>query len=326
MVRVLVIDFMALFARSYHGLIKTGMLNSQGIGTWAIFGFIKALLENVNSFQPQFVVCAEEGGSSFRKTWSQDYKAGRGKQETEFFNQKNILLTALEEVGIPILRVSGYEADDLIYSLTKNTFAYQGLNRDEAYVLENPVEELKIRVLTVDQDLLALVKPNCEVLVWKSNKTECLYQTDEDVLKGYGFLPHQITDMKALTGDKSDNISGVKGFGEVAAKKFFTFYSSLKEAHLDNFSKLTPRHQTLLLDNISSIEQSYSLAKMYDIPNSALILYEMVRREPNIFIDVLEFRSLASQLRYPSWTPVTFKYGFKPTSSSSTAATPAVSP
>lgn len=309
--RILLVDTMALFSRSYFGLLKTNMRSSQGIGTWAVYGFLKALFEQIGSYRPDFVICADEGGKGFRKTWSPEYKSGRGPSDPELINQKNFLMAGLEELGIPVIRQVGYEADDIICSITKNQLAYK--SETEAWVL--PASELHFRILTVDQDLLALVKPgDVELLLWKSDKSETLFTTNEDVVVNskMGVLPHQITDYKALVGDSSDNIAGLKGFGPAAALKFFAAYDSLREAKNDGFSKLSPRHQKLILDNTSQIELSYALAKLYDIPNSALVLYNMNSDwEPNVFLNVLEFRSFLSQFQNPLWKSVTFLYGVK---------------
>lgn len=297
---VLVIDFQALFHRSYCALEKQAMHNSKGTYTFGVFGFLKTMFEQIRLFNADLVLVCDEGGSLFRKDWYADYKVGRSVPNEDRQKQKHFLRSGLEELKIPRLRESSYEADDLIATVIKTPIILHSPQYQGGVRVIDPCS-VKYRVVTVDQDLLALVGENCEVLVWKGHNKTHLYSTPSDVQETYGFHPNQITEMKALVGDKSDNIPGVRGFGEKAAKTFFEKYKTLKDGYEDDFKALSARHQGLLQENADLIATSYSLAKLYPVTNYRLEFKVSSIVYPKVFLDELEFKSLSKSLMNPTW-------------------------
>jgi 5'-3' exonuclease len=211
MKRLLLVDHAALLHRCRNALLRTGRkyTTSTGIPTTGIFSYLTALLSIIDNLRPSHVVVCFDAGSNARKTESSDYKANRGTLESDFLAENRILLNeALYALGIESIGIRGWEADDILYTLSH--VAQFGKERFDEVV-----------IATVDQDLLQTVTSKTKVLLWNSAKKQVLMDVD-GVIEKWGCEPDDIRFIKALSGDSSDNIKGVKGIGRKTAIKIFT--------------------------------------------------------------------------------------------------------
>ncbi|OOV28393.1 DNA polymerase I [Candidatus Synechococcus spongiarum LMB bulk15M] len=217
---LLLVDGHSLAFRSYYALAKRngGLSTSSGIPTSVTHGFLKALLETAQDLQPQGVVIAfDTGQPTFRHQLDTAYKANRGDAPEEFHQDVHNLQHLLQEtLRLPVCIAPGFEADDVI-----------------AAVAGHAVEQSwRVRILSGDRDLFQLVDDRKDVA--------CLYMgggpyggqgislvNEAAVRQKLGVAPHQVVDFKALTGDSSDNIPGVRGIGPKTATTLLAEYGDL---------------------------------------------------------------------------------------------------
>jgi DNA polymerase-1 len=245
-------DGTALVYRAFYALPQ--MTNSEGVPTNAVFGLAKMLSKFLREHIKEgdsviFVLDSKE--KTFRHTLFEDYKANRKPTPPEMVEQLPYVERFVKALNIPLLKGTGYEADDVIATLVKK----YSPKFDRVYVI------------TGDKDLLQLVGGNVRVLRFSSMGVTDLKEYDENtVVKKYELKPSQIGDYLALVGDKSDNVPGVKGIGNKSAVKLLKTYGSLDEiyAHLEEIQQ---RYSTLLKNGKDSAILSRKLVELsYDVP------------------------------------------------------------
>jgi DNA polymerase-1 len=195
-----------------------------------------------------------KGGSTYRRELYEKYKAHRPETPEPLLRQINLVGELIEGFGIKLVRMPGYEADDVIATLAKRFEKEKGL-----------LEISEINVVTSDKDLLQLVNEN--ISVWRIEKgvTDIRKYTVRDVYERYGVYPHQIVDYLALVGDASDNIPGVPGIGEKTAVKILQDFGSVENA-LKNQNKLPGKIREKLLGYYEDYELSRKLVELnYEI-------------------------------------------------------------
>lgn len=281
------IDGHALAYRTYFAILKGGqhLMTTKGEITTGIYGFTSVLLRLLDQEQPEFLAVAFDTGRTFRNDLFADYKATRAKMPDELRPQIDRLHEMVEAFGLPILEKEGYEADDVLGSITHQA-------------LENG---LGVKIITGDRDLLQLVNERVIVNLAGNKLSEAKDYGPQDVVALLGIHPWQIVDYKALVGDTSDNIPGVPGIGEKTAVTLLSQYPTLDEiyAHLD---ELPPRLRTLLEKGRESAYLSRDLARIRtDVPIT-LDLERARTRNLNFdaaerFFQELEFRSLIPRLK-----------------------------
>lgn len=214
MEKILIIDGNSILNRAFYGVAP--LTASDGTPTGAVFGFIKILKRHYDSLKPDFVACAFDlPDPTFRHKMYSEYKANRSGMPEDLAAQLPLAKEAATAMGYTVLTDAGYEADDIIGTLA----AEAGTRGVEAYVL------------TGDRDSLQLISDNTRVILAKT-KGDVLF--DREVFRGeYGIDPEQFVDVKALMGDSSDNIPGVKGIGEKTALKFISAAGSLDALYED---------------------------------------------------------------------------------------------
>ena len=208
MKRLLVIDFHACFHRARSAMLSTGrsFSTSDGIPVTGVFPFINNLLAAVKQVEPTHVVVCYDAGGNQRKTDSSTYKANRSGPSDDFKTEASILLDeALYILGIECVGVKGYEADDIIHTISH--VANYGMDRMDEVI-----------IWTCDQDLLQCVTETTKVLLFNSAKKQVMMGPDE-VFAKWGCWPDQIDLVKAIAGDASDNIIGVPRVGIKTAVK-----------------------------------------------------------------------------------------------------------
>ena len=213
---LILIDGHALAFRQYFALERTGMKTSDGTPTWAVYGFFKSifdLLKN-NDIKPDAIAVAfDVGRQTFRVEKYHEYKANREAMPDPLRTQLGLIVDGLKAFNIPIYTKEGFEADDVIGTITA-----------KAAKLGH-----KTLILTGDQDSFQLIDREGLVKVLIPSKGELIEYDWYKVHEKLGVWPSQVIDYKGLRGDTSDNIPGVKGIGEKSAQKLLTRYSRIED-------------------------------------------------------------------------------------------------
>lgn len=269
--RVLLVDGHHLAYRTFHAL--KGLTTSRGEPVQAVYGFAKSLLKALKEDGDSVIVVFDAKAPSFRHEAYEGYKAGRAPTPEDFPRQLALIKELVDLLGLVRLEVPGYEADDVLASLAKKA-------EKEGY---------EVRILTADKDLYQLLSDRIHVL-----HPEGYLITPAWLWEKYGLRPDQWADYRALTGDESDNLPGVKGIGEKTARKLLEEWGSL-ERLLKNLDRLKPAIREKILAHMDDLKLSWDLAKVRtDLP---LEVDFAKRREPDrerlrAFLERLEFGSL----------------------------------
>ncbi|MBD2004954.1 MULTISPECIES: DNA polymerase I [Cyanophyceae] len=220
---LILVDGHSLAFRSYFAFAKSrdgGLKTKTGVPTSVCFGFLKSLLEVIASQHPQAIAIAFDLGlPTFRHEADDTYKADRAETPEDFITDLKNLHELLDALNLPILTSPGYEADDVLGTLADQASA----------------AGYSVKIVTGDRDLFQLVDTAKEINVlylgqtfWQRTSTAGPVEFGpEEVKQKLGILPEQVVDYKALCGDSSDNIPGVKGIGDKTAVKLLTDYGSL---------------------------------------------------------------------------------------------------
>ncbi len=250
MKKLLLIDGNAIFHRAFHALPL--LTDAHGNVTNAVFGFTRMLFEIIKKEKPDYLTIAfDHKDKTFRHHEFVEYKANRAAPPPELYPQLPLLLELLKVFDIPIFQQSGFEADDII-----GTLATQA----------ERVDQLQTLILTGDKDAFQLVSGKVNVIVPVKGISETITYDPAGVEKRMGLAPEQIVDYKALRGDASDNIPGVKGIGEKQAVEMLQKYKNLENIyqHLD---ELKPAQRQKLQDNKETAYLSQKMATIIrDMP------------------------------------------------------------
>lgn len=216
MKKLILIDANALIHRAFHAIPP--LKNQAGVVTNAVYGFSLTLLKMLKDLEPDFVIAAYDlPGPTFRHEAFEKYKIHRVKAPDELYSQIPYTKKVLESFGIPSYEMKGYEADDIIGSLTEK--------------FKNE-KDLKIIIVTGDLDTLQLVKDKKIVVYTMKRGLSDTLIYDEDMVKDrYGLEPNQLTDYRGLKGDPSDNIPGVPGIGDKTASELLKEYGSIENLY-----------------------------------------------------------------------------------------------
>ena len=302
--RVVLIDAHSLIYRAFFALPP--MSTSDGQVTNAVYGFT-SMLAIVLASRPEFAVAAfDVGAPTFRSKEYQEYKAGRRAMPDDLRPQIEKVREVLESFSIPIYGIPGFEADDVIGTLSR-------IAEERGHA---------VTIVSGDLDCLQLVSESVEALVPRRGITDTFVYGPDQVRQRYGFEPPQLIDFKALRGDTSDNIPGVPGVGDKTAAKLVQDYGSveailerideLPEGRLKNSLKehaekvrLGKRMVTIVRDVPVELDLEHARWTRYD--------YDKVR---TVF-DRLEFRQLLSRFPPPDQVPVQPTLAFEPAPRSS---------
>ncbi len=219
----LVIDGNSLAHRAFHAIPI--LSTSQGVITNAVYGFATMLLKILSERRPRVVaVCFDKGRVTFRHDQLETYKGTRKATPDELRPQFPLIKEMLSAMGIPVLEMEGFEADDLIGTL----------------VARAEKEKINSLIVTGDRDALQLVSPFTTVLLTRKGITDLEEYDEGRVWEKYGLTPAQLVDLKGLTGDTSDNIPGVPGIGEKTGTKLISEFGGLENL-LNNLDRVSPR-------------------------------------------------------------------------------------
>ena len=247
MKRAILIDGNNLLFRSYYATAYTGnmMKNSKGIPTNAVFGFVNMINKIVKEEEPEYILVAFDKGKNFRHKLYKNYKDGRIETPHELLSQFPLAKEFLDYKGIKHLEIDDYEADDII-----GTFAKMA-DEDKSY---------DATIISSDKDLLQLISSDVSMKLLKQK--DYIFYNEEEFIKTYNFEPIHIIDLKALEGDKSDNIPGVKGIGEKTALTLISQYKTIENLY-DHIDELKGKLKEKLITDKENAEFSKMLATIY---------------------------------------------------------------
>ncbi len=278
---LVLLDSNSLINRAFYALPP--LTNRQGQQTGAIFGFVNMFLKLVDKYKPDYVVAAFDlKAPTFRKKMYDGYKATRKPMPAELASQLEPLKRLLKAMNVQIAQLEGFEADDILGTLSKRS-------------------SCKTYIVTGDRDSLQLIDDKTTVLMTKKGISE-IVEYDEARLKEDGFTPSQIIDLKSLMGDSSDNIPGVAGIGEGTATKLLSQYGTLDNvyAHIDETKGALNKKLT---EGKESAYLSYKLATIdrdcptTTVPEDLPFEYEFDSEVRDILLE-FEFNKIADRLTF----------------------------
>jgi DNA polymerase I len=287
--RFLAIDANAIVHRAFHAY-PPELQTDDGIQVNAVYGFSVMLLSALKMFEPKYVVCAfDTSEPTFRHLEFIDYKGTRAPTDQSLIDQFPLVEEVLKAFNIPIVKKNGFEADDILGTISK--MVDSGKWKDE---------NLELYILSGDRDLLQLVRGDIKVCLPAGNFSNLVVYDSEEVSKHIGVYPDQIVDYKAIVGDASDNIPGIKGVGSKTAIELLKEYKDMDNIY-KNLTKLKPRLQILFGEGIEQAELSRKLARIEQEVGVGILLESCLMRDfdrRNVLeiFQRFKFRSLISRL------------------------------
>ena len=242
MKRLFLLDAYELIYRAYYAFMRMPRINSKGMNTSAIFGFVNTLDDVLTREKPSHLaVVFDPSGPTFRHEAYEEYKANREATPEDIRKAVPIIKQIVKAYRIPVIEVPGYEADDVIGTLAKKA---------------GEMGNIDTYMITPDKDYGQLITQN--IFQYKPGKggNEVEIIGKEQVCENYGICnPQQVIDILTIWGDSSDNVPGIRGIGEVGAKKLIGKYGSLENiiAHAD---ELPAKQQEAVKSSLEQIQMS----------------------------------------------------------------------
>ena len=272
MSKFVLIDGHSILNRAFYGVpIFT---NSEGLHTNAVFGFLNIMFKIIDSKQPDYMAVAfDVHQPTFRHEMFKDYKGTRKPMMEELREQVPVIKELLQKMNITTVELPGYEADDVIGTLSK----------------KGEKAGMEVDVISGDRDLLQLASDHITICIPKTKKGQTTVEeyNTEGVRKLYKVTPTEFIDVKALMGDSSDNIPGVPGIGEKGATAIISQFGSIENAydHADEISNT--RNRNALLNNYEMAQMSKTLATI-NIQSPVEVTPEQCKLEDIYTEDALE--------------------------------------
>ena len=284
MKKIVLIDGNNLMFRSYYATAYAGnlMKNSKGFVTNALYGFANMMNKIIHEEEFSYILVAFDKGKTFRHDTYSLYKAGRIETPADLKNQFPKAKEMLDAMGIKWYETDGYEADDIIGTLSK-------------IATDNGYETL---IVSSDRDLLQLINDKVTVKLLKTK--DYIMMTKDAFVSEYNLEPIKIIDLKGLQGDKSDNIPGVKGIGEKTALKLLQDYGSLENIYV-NIDNIKGKVKENLINYKDDAFASKQLATIYkEVPLDFTLedtLYRGANDKLKSFYEDLEFYSFIKNIK-----------------------------
>ncbi len=283
--RLVLIDGHALAYRAYFALMRRGFATRDGRPTGAVFGFVKMMLEAITNLQPAcLAVTFDMAAPTFRHEAYDQYKAHRARMDDDMVSQMKPLREVVAAFDIPVYELAGWEADDLIGTISRQAAA-QGY---------------EVLILTGDRDAFQLVTDQVKVLLPTNGVSELAPFGPAQVVEKMGVTPAQIPDLKGLMGDSSDNIPGVPGVGEKGAVKLLLEFGTLENLY-KNLDQVKGKLQDKLREHENLARMSLDLATInceapidFQIEKCHLTMPDLPRLTK--VLEDLEFTSIIRQL------------------------------
>ncbi len=265
--RLLLIDGPAVVYRSFYAFTKSPLKNSKGENTGALFGYTNTLISLLDEIKPEYgAVAFDTPEPTFRHKLFEDYKATRIKMPDELVSQLSLIKEITEHLGIKLVELPGYEADDIIA-----TFVKKAKNKG-----------IQTIIFSADKDIMQVVQDNVIILNLKSHKKEWEWLDKQGVAKKMGVPPEKIPDMLSLIGDTSDNIPGVPGIGPKTAAKILEKYGSISKI-LENPERITEENiRNKIIENIGKLKFTRKLTYLDGNVPVELKLEELKIKKANV--------------------------------------------
>lgn len=283
--RLLLLDGHSLAYRAFFALPVENFSTTTGQPTNAVYGFTSMLINVLRDEAPTHLAVAfDVGRKTFRSEIYAEYKANRSESPTDFRGQVSLIQEVLAALHVPVLTAEGYEADDVIATLT-------------VQAVESGMDVL---ICTGDRDALQLVNEHVTVLYPRKGVSDLTRFTPEAVEEKYGLSPVQYPDFAALRGDPSDNLPGIPSVGEKTAAKWVREYGSL-DALVDQVDTVKGKVGEKLREHLSSVLQNRRLTELdrtvaLELHPTDLAVQPWDRNEVHTLFDNLQFRVLRDRL------------------------------
>lgn len=283
--RIVIIDGNSLINRAYYAMQRP-MITKEGIYTQGIYGFINMLTKIQDDYSPDYITVAWDRKSpTFRHEEYKEYKAGRKKMPPELAMELPLMKDVLAAMKINCMEIDGFEADDIIGTTAR--------------IAEE--EGLEPLIITGDKDALQLATDMTHVLITKRGISEFDLFDREKMLEVYGLTPDQFIDLKGLMGDKSDNIPGLPGVGEVTAKKLLAQFGTVANLLANTEQIANAKLRTKVEENAQLAAMSRRLATINKYVPLDIDMEQMKAEEPDYpkLIDLyvkLEFNNFLKRL------------------------------
>ena len=252
--RLFIIDGYATLYRAHYALIRNPLTNTAGTPTSAVFGFANQVFQLIDDEKPDYLVAAfDSKGKNFRHELYTDYKANRSEMPDEIQIQLPYLWELLEAMNIPILRVGGVEADDIIGTVAKMC----------------DKENLQCNIVSGDKDFMQLINDKTFLYAPQARKRAKEIFDKKKVLEKWGVGPEHIIDLLGLMGDSSDNVPGVQGVGPKTAQKLIQDFGSIENIY----------------EEIDSISNEKMREKLLNSKDNALLSKQLVTILTDVKID-----------------------------------------
>jgi DNA polymerase-1 len=261
MKKLILIDGNAILHRAFHALPP--LTNKDGIIVNAVYGFFSMFLKILEDQKPDFIiVCFDKKAPTFRKELFVGYQAKRPKMSDDLVPQIKFVHEILAKAKVEIFEVDGYEADDLIGTIS-------------VQAVEGKLDEgIEVFIVSGDRDLLQLVNPKVKMIAPVTGLTNMLVFDEASVLQKYGIKPSQLVDYKALVGDASDNYPGVAGIGPKTASTLIKEYESLENIYR-NLEKIKTKNPNLALKLATDAEAAGLAQKLAQVVLDAPITLDI---------------------------------------------------
>ena len=278
--RLMLLDGHSLAYRAFFALPVENFSTTTGQPTNAVYGFTSMLVNVIRDEKPTHIAVAfDVSRKTFRSEMFPDYKANRESSPEAFKNQVPLIEEVLTALGVKILKVDGFEADDIIATLKKQAEA----------------DKYEVLIVTGDRDSFQLVDEHTTVLYPRKGMSDLARMTPDAVVEKYGLTPTQYPDFAALRGDPSDNLPGIPGVGEKTATKWIVEYGSLGNL-IDNCDKVTGKVGDSLRANVANVLLNRELTQLHsDVPMDLHVddcgLAGFDRSAVDQLFDTLQFRA-----------------------------------
>lgn len=298
MKRMILIDGNSLMYRAYYATAASGTMsaNSKGMYTNAVYGFVRMMNHLLHSEYDNILVAFDAGKKTIRHDWMPEYKAGRPPMPDEFRMQIAYIKEYLDIMRIRQYEQPLYEADDIIGTMAKKA-------EEAGYHVD---------IYSSDKDLLQLISPNTTVHLTKKGMTDLEEFTPDTFYERYLIKYTQFIDLKALMGDKSDNLPGIPGIGEKKAVKYLQAYGTLDEiiSHREEIKGADGEKIRTHYDSAVLCRKMATILRDFDIH---LTLQDTQRKECDTdklisFYQELEFKSLLKDMSLPGPAPAEEEY------------------
>lgn len=293
---LVVVDGYNFLFRAYYA-VRRLTRESDGMHTNALFGFTQMLIKVVKDLQPDMCAVALDSSPTFRHEMYDQYKANRDEMDEEMKEQMPFVVPLIEAFGIPVLKETGFEADDIIATIAKQ------YGKDS-----------KVTIVSSDKDLLQLITENVNMLDTMKNKTFGL----EAPMEKFGVPADKVIEVQSLIGDTSDNIPGVKSVGPKTAQKLIEEFGTLENLY-DNLEKVARDKLRAALEehkeNAFLSKKLVTLDADMDVDYTSTDLsYEHDLSKAVPFLRELEFKTLSDRLAKAAGMEIEEKEADKPAS------------